>query len=140
MELQRNYLTEFSPEIVKTNKELHRINLQHNDLLDLELEKPVETLPNLRYVYMMNNQISCNRLEEIYTYMRGIDDVYLGNYFNYYYIIRKRYYLLDTLNGDLCLPIQTWVNVYNQVQALKKPNSPYRISEKKFPNPKSKIK
>lgn len=125
LSLHSNYLTEFPAEVVKTNKELETLNLYKNDILDLDEVELAEKLPNLRSFYVNNNQLSCDRLEQIRAYLQG-SSVYVSD--AVYTTFRKRYYLQDTLDNFLCLPTQTWLNVYNQERALKKEDSIYKLS------------
>lgn len=125
LNLDGNFLTEFSSDLVKTNKNLTYLNLSANDLLDIDEVKLLEYLPNLKSLALSNNQLSCDRIQQIKSNLDG-SNAYLANYYNY--DIRKRFYLQDSVDNFLCLPIDTWLNVYNQQKALKKGDSTYQIS------------
>lgn len=128
LNLHGNYLTEFPAELVRNNKKLITLNLSTNDLLDLDAAALVEYIPNLKSIIMNNNQFSCDRMQQILA-----RNLYVINT-SYLYVYRRRFYLQSTVDRFLCLPIQTWLNVYDQQKVLKNNNSVYKMSISDYKN------
>lgn len=103
--LDRNNLTEFSPELLRSNNKLEELRLYSNELSDLEAEQLLEFLPNLKIFYWDDNEVSCTRVVEINRMLisKGIE-------FNESVNAKVRFYPQNRIFGYLtCNPDISWM-------------------------------
>lgn len=100
----QNNLTEFSPELIRNNKNLEILGLYSNDLSDIEAEQILDFLPNLVKFHIDDNELSCTRIVEVYKLLQlnGISTT-VSDY-------KIRYYPQQKVFGTLkCNPDASWM-------------------------------
>lgn len=99
LELQNNKIQDMSPVIFKKSRSIEILKLQSNELKDLDAEELIKTIPNLKIIYLADNDFVCKKMAQIVPVfsqhnvrvMMDIDR------------IRVRSYNVGHVNGTPCL-------------------------------------
>lgn len=100
LNLSMNNLTEFSSQVINSNRKLEELSLYSNELSDVSAGLIVNHLPNLKRFLLDDNEISCTRVVELNQFLqsKGILNDHLANN-------KIRYYPQLTVFGDFkCNP------------------------------------
>lgn len=71
LDLKSLNISSFSPEILREQTNLKRLDLSENNLFDLDVEKMLEYTPNLEFFYLHENKFKCSRLEKVLELLKG---------------------------------------------------------------------
>lgn len=86
--------------------ELQILRLHSNELMDLEVEKMLQSLEKLQRFYLTDNNFRCDRLEEIL--MVFAQKHVKSDMFRSYERSRTRSYKVNDINGIHCLDEEQW--------------------------------
>lgn len=115
LHLNNNNLTEFSPELVKNCHGLRYLDLYSNDLSDIDVVRIVEYRPNLKRLWLDDNEISCVRMVEILSFLeaKGIESEMTESN-------KTRYYPQQGVFGGFkCNPDVSWMASAYRKENLK---------------------
>ncbi|XP_063697718.1 leucine-rich repeat-containing protein 15-like [Culicoides brevitarsis] len=92
-------LTEIDPEIFKNLKNLKELYLYANRLFDLDLEKILNYLPNLKKINIVDNNFKCDRVKKLVE----LCEKYRIELKTDVTVIRTRHYIPEMIEGVHCL-------------------------------------
>lgn len=116
LDLGGNNLTEFSPKLLQFNQKLVNLHLPYNDLSDLEVEKIVDSHPNLKLLRWEDNEVSCNRAVDALNYLRSKNIAYTIYTSDY----KVRYYPTQMVfDWFICNPDISWMAAEYRKAAMR---------------------
>lgn len=106
LSMNNNSLTMLQPELFKANSKLERLEINTNNLLDLDEERLLEALPNLKGIALNENELNCVRVSEIKSTFRarGVT-LYVAKSKHR----RKRFYPVDEAESIMCASDISWL-------------------------------
>lgn len=110
-------ITEFSPEILREQRNLKELYLYSNSLYDLSVEELHVFTPKLKEIHLLDNNFKCSRLKEIITILEQ-KNIELRSFHVPEYL-RKREYTPEKIHGVHCLSEYQWMQEFIYFHALK---------------------
>lgn len=108
LSLGSNNLEEFPPDLLKYNVNLENLWIYSNDLADVDVEKILDNLPQLRQLELDDNEFSCTRMMEFIKLLKA-RNVHL----NYAFDRKVRYsYVPEKIYGRFkCIHDAVWMTI-----------------------------
>lgn len=107
--LSNNFLTRFAPILIESCHRLEVLKLDSNDLFDLNVQKMVEYVPNMKTLAFNNNQLRCQHVKEIQEFLSTkkvwIEKAYEG-------MARERIEPTVSYEMIICFDNRSWVTVH----------------------------
>lgn len=99
--ISANKLKELPAEAIKNLKKLKILYLYSNELTDLNADGLIESLPNLRAIYINDNNFQCDRLNEMISIFKAKSIMIVDHTHSVY--LKKRDYIPHKVDDIICL-------------------------------------